>query len=130
MLNTITIMGRLTKDPELRKTTNGTSVATLSVAVDRDFDREKTDFFNVVAWRNTAEFVAKNFSKGRAICVHGRLKTRKWTDKNGNSRTEYEIVADSVYFADSKPSGKNEAMRTTAPQEFYEMQEEDEELPF
>ncbi len=107
MLNHIVLMGRLTKDPELRRTASGIAVASFSIAVDRDFgktesgDRE-TDFIDIVAWRQTAEFVSKYFSKGRMAVVSGRLQIRSWTDKEGNKRRNAEVVADNVYFGDSK----------------------------
>lgn len=106
MLNHIALMGRLTRDPELRHTQSGTPVASFTLAVDRDFkgqDGEKqTDFIDIVAWRNTAEFASKYFSKGRMAVVEGRLQIRPWTDKDGNKRRSAEVVADSVYFGDSK----------------------------
>lgn len=107
MLNHITLMGRLTADPELRRTNSGTPVTSFTVACDRDFGNKdggekETDFVNCVAWRNTAEFVSKYFAKGRMIVVSGRLQTRKYTDKEGNNRTATEVVADSCYFGDSK----------------------------
>lgn len=106
MLNTITIMGRLTRDPELRRTGSGIAVASFTVAVDRDFaekNKEKeTDFINCVAWRQTGEFVSKYFTKGRMIVVSGRLQIRSWTDKDGNKRRTAEVVADNCYFGDSK----------------------------
>ena len=109
MLNRIIVMGRMTRDPELRRTGSGTAVASFTVAVDRDFKSQagekETDFIDVVAWRNTAEFVSKYFSKGRMAVVEGRLQMRDWTDKNGNKRRSAEIVADNVYFGDSKRDG-------------------------
>ena len=107
MLNRIVIMGRLTRDPELRRTQNGTAVTSFSVAVDRDFkSRESgekaTDFIDVVAWRQTAEFVCQYFTKGRMAVVSGRLQIRNWTDKEGNKRRSAEVVADNVYFGESK----------------------------
>lgn len=109
MLNRIIVMGRMTRDPELRRTNSGTAVASFTVAVDRDFKSQsgekETDFIDVVAWRNTAEFVSKYFSKGRMAVVEGRLQIRDWTDKDGNKRRSAEIVADSVYFGDSKRDG-------------------------
>ncbi len=105
MLNTITIMGRLTRDPELRSTAQGTSVASFTLAVDRDYGKgedKQTDFIDCVAWRSTAEFVSRYFSKGRMAVVKGRLQIRPWEDKNGNKRKSAEVVADSVYFGDSK----------------------------
>ena len=107
MLNHIVIMGRLTRDPELRRTGTGTAVASFSVAVDRDFGgrdggEKETDFIDCVAWRQTGEFVSKYFTKGRMIVVSGRLQIRSWTDKDGNKRRTAEVVADNVYFGESK----------------------------
>ena len=107
MLNHIVIMGRLTRDPELRRTGSGLPVASFSVAVDRDFGKnengeKETDFIDCVAWRNTAEYVSKYFTKGRMIVVSGRLQIRSWTDKDGNKRRTAEVVADNCYFGDSK----------------------------
>lgn len=111
MLNHITIMGRLTRDPELRRTGSGIAVASFTVAVDRDFsgkDSEKeTDFIDCVAWRNTGEFISKYFTKGRMIVVSGRLQIRNWNDKDGNKRRSAEVIADSCYFGDSKKEGDN-----------------------
>ena len=111
MLNHIVLMGRLTRDPELRRTSSGVAVASFRLAVDRDFGSKdagaerETDFIDIVAWRNTAEFVSKYFAKGRMAVVTGRLQMRNWTDKDGNKRTTAEVVADNVYFGDSKPAG-------------------------
>ena len=107
MLNHITIMGRLTRDPELRRTSSGIAVASFTLAVDRDFgSREggerETDFIDCVAWRQTGEFVSKYFAKGRMAVVSGRLQIRNWTDKEGNKRRTAEVVAENVYFGDSK----------------------------
>ena len=107
MLNHITIMGRLTRDPELRRTPNGVAVASFCLAVDRDFapkegGEKKTDLINCVAWRQTGEFVSKYFAKGRMMVVSGRLEMRDWTDKDGNKRTTAEINVDNAYFGDSK----------------------------
>ena len=108
MLNHIVLMGRLTRDPELRRTGSGIAVASFSLAVDRDFGssanngEKETDFIDIVAWRNTAEFVSKYFTKGRMAVVSGRLQIRNWTDKEGNKRRSAEVVADNVYFGDSK----------------------------
>ena len=106
MLNHIVVMGRLTHDPELRKTASGVSVASFSVAVDRDFSQQdgkkETDFLDVVAWRNTAEFAAKYFMKGRMAVISGRLQIRNWEDKEGNKRRTAEILAENIYFGDSK----------------------------
>ena len=110
MLNHITIMGRLVRDPELRRTGSGIAVASFTVAVDRDFGgrdggERETDFIDCVAWRQTGEFVSKYFTKGRMIVVSGRLQIRQWTDKDGNKRRTAEVVADSCYFGDSKKEG-------------------------
>ena len=109
MLNNCTFMGRLTRDPELRRTQNNTAVVSFTIAVDRDFKPEngerETDFTDICAWRHTAEFVSKYFGKGSMIVVHGRLQIRDWTDKDGNKRRSAEIVADDVYFGESKRSG-------------------------
>ena len=107
MLNHIVIMGRLTRDPELRRTGSGTAVASFTIAVDRDFSpkdggERETDFIDCVAWRQTGEFVSKYFQKGRMAVVSGRLQIRSWNDKDGNKRRTAEIVADNVYFGDSK----------------------------
>ena len=140
MLNKIIIMGRLTRDPELRRTGSGTAVTSFSLACDRDFksrsgDKE-TDFIEVVAWKNTAEFVSKYFSKGRMAVVEGRLQTRDWTDREGGKRVATEIVADNVYFGDSKrdsDSGTASSYSDTLSgmtQDFSEISEEDGEIPF
>ena len=107
MLNHITIMGRLTRDPELRRTGSGIAVTSFSLAVERDFGKnengeKETDFIDCVAWRQTGEFVSKYFTKGRMAVVSGRLQIRSWTDKDGNKRRTAEVVADNVYFGDSK----------------------------
>jgi single-strand DNA-binding protein len=112
MLNHITIMGRLTRDPELRRTGSGLAVTSFSVAVERDYSgrdssERKTDFFDCVAWDKRAEFVGKYFSKGRMIIVSGRLEFRDWTDKEGNKRRSAEVIAENVYFGDSKRDGDN-----------------------
>jgi len=107
MLNKIVLMGRLTRDPELRRTESGTAVCSFSIAVDRDFKskngEKETDFIDIVAWRATAEFVSKYFTKGRMAVVEGRLQIRDWTDKEGGKRRSAEVIADNVYFGDSKP---------------------------
>ena len=110
MLNHIVLMGRLTRDPELRRTGSGIAVASFRLAVDRDFGpkdgaERETDFIDIVAWRSTAEFVSRFFTKGRMAVVSGRLQMRNWTDKEGNKRTTAEVVADNVYFGDSKRDG-------------------------
>ena len=111
MLNRIVLMGRLTRDPELRKTQSGTSVCSFALAVDRDYKREggkETDFIDIVAWRGTAEFASKYFTKGRMAVVCGRLQIRDWTDKEGSKRRSAEVIADSIYFGDSKPKDSGE----------------------
>ena len=134
-------MGRLTIDPELRRTGSGTAVTSFSLACDRDFKSQsgekETDFIEVVAWKNTAEFVSKYFSKGRMAVVEGRLQIRDWTDKSGNKRTTAEVVADNVYFADSKRSESNDnqkenfnALSGRMSDDFVPASEEDGELPF
>ena len=110
MLNHITIMGRLTRDPELRRTGSGVAVASFSVAVDRDYSgrdggEKKTDFIDCVAWRQTGEFISKYFTKGRMIVVDGRLEMRDWTDKEGNKRRSAEVIVANAYFGDSKRDG-------------------------
>ena len=112
MLNHITIMGRLVRDPELRRTGSGIAVASFTVAVDRDFGsrdggERETDFIDCVAWRQTGEFVSKYFTKGRMIVVSGRLQIRSWNDKDGNKRRTAEVVADNCYFGDSKRDGES-----------------------
>ncbi|WP_444000406.1 single-stranded DNA-binding protein [Dysosmobacter welbionis] len=151
MLNRIILMGRLTRDPELRHTQTGTPVASFSLAVDRDFKdkttgEKSTDFIDIVAWRQTAEFVSRFFTKGRMAVVEGRLQIRDWTDKDGGKRRSAEIVADNVYFGDSKRDGAGDfggapasysapmGGRNAAPMggqsDFAEIGEEDGELPF
>ncbi len=150
MLNKIFIMGRLTRDPELRRTQSGTPVTSFSLAVDRDFKSQsgerETDFIDVVAWRSTAEFVSKYFTKGRMAVVEGRLQIRPWTDKDGNNRRSAEVVADNVYFGDSRRDGDGSgssgdrggysapAGGYAAPvgggSGFAEINEEDGDLPF
>ena len=147
MLNKVFIMGRLTRDPELRRTQSGTAVTSFSLAVDRDFKSQsgekETDFIDVVAWRSTAEFVAKYFTKGRMAVVEGRLQIREWKDKDGNNRRSAEVVADNIYFGDSKRdgAGSDYAPAYGAPMggysapmggssAFAEIDEEDGDLPF
>ena len=117
MLNHITIMGRLTRDPALRRTGSGIAVASFTVAVDRDFSgkdggEKETDFIDCVAWRQTGEFVSKYFTKGRMIVVSGRLQIRNWNDKDGNKRRSAEVVADNCYFGDSKKEGSENSGST------------------
>ena len=140
MLNHIVSMGRLTRDPELRRTGTGIAVASFSVAVDRDFgNREggerETDFIDCVAWRSTGEFVSKYFTKGSMIVVSGRLQIRGWTDKEGNKRRTAEVVADNVYFGGSKSDGdaqnNNYANSPAAPaSDFAVLDDDGAQLPF
>lgn len=108
MFNKAIVMGRLTADPELRQTPNGISVTSFSIAVARQFSGKTgervTDFLDIVAWRQTAEFVCRYFKKGRPILIEGSIQTRTYQDKTGNNRRAWEIVADSAHFADSKPN--------------------------
>jgi single-strand DNA-binding protein len=119
MLNHITIMGRLTRDPELRRTGSGVAVTSFTLAVDRDFSSQggerETDFIDCVAWRQTGEFVSKYFTKGRMAVVSGRLQIRNWTDKDGNKRRTAEVIADNVYFGDSKRDGDTAGASYSAP---------------
>ena len=148
MLNHITIMGRMTRDPELLHTNSGIAVASFTLAVDRDFTdknsgEKETDFIDCTAWRNTAEFVSKYFTKGRMAVVSGKLQIRKWTDKEGNNRRSAEVVADSVYFGDSKKEetncnnyggnygGYNAPAYPAAPaQDYAQIEDDDGQLPF
>ena len=149
MLNHITIMGRLTRDPELRRTGSGIAVASFTVAVDRDFGgrdggEKETDFIDCVAWRQTGEFVSKYFTKGRMIVVSGRLQIRSWTDKDGNKRRTAEVVADNVYFGDSRRDGDNagsysapagsfggySAPASAPASDFAMLEDDDAQLPF
>ena len=133
MLNKIILMGRLTRDPELRRTGTGTAVTSFSLAVDRDFKSQsgekETDFIDIVAWRNTAEFVSKYFTKGRMDVVEGRLQIRDWTDKEGNKRRSSEVVADSIYFGDSKKDTGMPAQSYSNNGSFSEVEDVG-ELPF
>ncbi len=144
MLNKIIVMGRLTHDPELRRTGSGTPVCSFSIACDRDFKSQsgekETDFFDVVAWRTTGEFVSKYFTKGRMVVVEGRLQIREWQDKEGNKRRSAEINADNVYFGDSRPVqaegasgyGEADAFKDFPPLDDFSPIEgsSDKELPF
>lgn len=140
MLNQITIAGRLTHDPELRHTANGTAVASFSLAVERDYTgkdggERETDFIDVVAWRGTAEFVRKYFTKGQMAIVSGRLQIRPWTDDKGTKRRSTEVVAEHVYFNGSKKeNGSSAAPQASAPAgtapALEELPEDDDGLPF
>lgn len=141
MLNKIFLMGRLTRDPELRRTQGGTAVASFALAVDRDFKDKQTgekatDFIDIVAWRQTAEFVSRFFTKGRMAVVEGRLQIRDWTDRDGGKRRSAEVIADNVYFGDSKRDGGpgegysgGETPAPSAPSTFDDSGD-DGELPF
>lgn len=136
MLNRATIMGRLARDPELRRTGSGIAVTSFTVAVDRDFDNDgerETDFIDCVAWRDLGEFVARNFHKGKMIAVSGRIQQRNWKDKDGNKRRNTEIVADAVYFAgDKKDSsgGNTPGYVDNNKRDFETIEDEDAQLPF
>ena len=138
MLNRITIMGRLTRDPELKKTQAGLSVTSFTLAVDRDFKGEdgqkEVDFIDVVAWRQTAEFVCKYLTKGRMAVADGRLQLRDWTDRDGNKRRSAEVVASSVYFADSKrdqgDATQGRGGYRDEPVRGFEPIDDDDDLPF
>lgn len=143
MLNAVSIMGRMAKDPELRHTQTGTPVVSFRLAVDRDFKDKSTgkcatDWIDVVAWRQTAEFVSRYFEKGRTAIVSGRIQSRSWEDKNGNRQTTLEVVAENVYFGDSKRdsdsngsySPPKEYGEPAAEAQFTELSDDDGELPF
>ena len=140
MLNKIFIMGRLTRDPELRRTQSGTAVTSFTLAVDRDFKSQsgekETDFIDVVAWRSTGEFAAKYFAKGRMAVVEGRLQIRPWTDKEGNNRRSAEVIVDNMYFGDSKRDGDTGGARpasgpvNVSANDWQEADEDEGDLPF
>ena len=149
MLNHITLMGRLVRDPELRRTGSGIAVASFRIAVDRDYapkdgGERKADFIDCVAWRQTGEFISKYFTKGRMIVVDGRLEMRDWTDKEGNKRTSAEVIVDNAYFGDSKRDSDNSGSYTapaapayggySAPaapaSDFAMLDDDDAQLPF
>ena len=135
MLNHITLMGRLTRDPELRYTQSGTPVATFTLAVERDFapqgGERVTDFIDIVAWRQTGEFASKRFSKGDMAAVSGRLQLREWQDKEGNKRRSAEVIADSIYFGSSKSkTSENSGAERDGHSAFSEIDNGDGDLPF
>ena len=148
MLNHIVIMGRLTRDPELRRTGSGIAVASFTLAVDHDYKPENgergCDFIDCIAWRNTGEFVSKYFAKGRMAVVSGRLQIRGWTDKDGNKRRSAEVVAEDVYFGDSKKEGSQSTQSAGTPNygnfggdmvpppgsDFAQLDDDDGQLPF
>lgn len=135
-MNDVKLSGRLTRDPELKYTPAGVPVASFSLAVDRKFNREEADFIPIVTWRKTAEFVSKHFRKGqRVIVALGRIRTDAYTDKDGNKRTRFEVVADEVEFADSRKAPEDRPAGSTAAEymtsgNFEEIGEEDGDLPF
>ena len=146
MLNHITIMGRMVRDPELRRTGSGVAVASFTLAVDRDFKASGGgDFIDCVAWRQAGEFVSKYFTRGRMAVVSGRLQIRSWNDKDGNKRRTAEVVADNVYFGDSKSDGTSTGTQAAAPasygtpaysapnypaSDFQMLEDDDAQLPF
>jgi single-strand DNA-binding protein len=132
-MNQCQLMGRLVRDPELRYTQNGTAVASFTLAVDRRFNRDKADFIKIIAWRNTAEFCAKHFQKGSKIALVGSIQTRTWEDDDGNKHGSVEVIADSVYFADSKKSDGQSGSPVEdaiANGDFVPIDGEDDDLPF
>ena len=141
MLNRAIIMGRLTDNPELRHTSSNVPVTSFTLAVERNFasgDERMTDFLDVVAWRNTAEFVAKYFAKGQLVCVEGSIQVRSYTDRDGNKRRAWEIVCDHAYFAEGKRDGAPRAasaapapaVNTAGDASFSELEDESDDLPF
>lgn len=134
MLNNITVQGRLVADPEYRQTQSGVAVATFTLACSRDRDREQTDYISCVSWRQTADFVSKYFRKGQLMVAAGRLQSRKWEDRNGQKRTSWDVVAESVYFCESKrDSGEGYSsgeLQYTPPKAPDVMADDDGELPF
>ena len=133
-LNHIIIMGRLTKDVEIRYTQSQTPVASFTLACDRDYQQggseRQTDFIDCVAWRQTAEFVSKYFTRGSMAVVSGRLQIRDWTDREGNKRRSAEIVADNIYFGESKRRDGDAPLADTSTTSFQELADDDGELPF
>lgn len=133
-MNQVQLIGRMARDPELRRTEKGTSVVSFALAVDRRFQRDAVDFIDCVAWRSTAEFVDKYFRKGKRVALTGSIQVRKWKDKDGNDRKSVEVIADSVEFADGKDQGAgsyaDDQMAAGGSQQFTEIEDEDGELPF
>ena len=140
MFNLVVLTGRLTADPELKTTSNGTSVVSFSIAVDRRYrtgEERQTDFINIVAWRSSAEFISKYFKKGSLIGIEGSIQTRKYTDKNGNNRTAFEVVANNVQFVESKrdcssaPAGEPTGFSNADVNDFADLGDvRDDDLPF
>lgn len=133
-MNQVQLIGRMARDPELRRTEKGTSVVSFALAVDRRFQRDAVDFIDCVAWRSTAEFVDKYFRKGKRVALTGSIQVRKWKDKDGNDRKSVEVIADSVEFADGKDQGAGsyaaDQMAAGGSQQFTEIEDEDGEFPF
>ena len=136
MLNKVFIMGRLTRDPELRHTQSGASVSSFTLAVDRNGKEKTTDFIDCVAWKSTADFVSSYFAKGRMAVVEGRLQIREWTDKSGDKRRTAEVIADNVYFGDNKKDADpldtfaRNHPETVVAKQFAEISDDDGDLPF
>lgn len=138
MLNRAILMGRITRDIELRQTTGGVSVVNFSIAVDRNYqpdkDNKQTDFITITAWRGTAEFISKYFSKGQLIAVEGSIQTRNYQDKEGNNRTAFEVVADQAYFAEGRrsiqPEVQNNIAKESFPADISDFAELDDDCPF
>lgn len=132
MLNVVVLTGRLTKDPELKHTANNLAVTSFPIAVDRQYrsgEEKKTDFINIVAWRSSAEFITKYFKKGQQIAIEGSIQTRTYEDKNGNKRTAFEVIANSVHFVESKGQSENKESEKPIGNEFEEFTD-DGDLPF
>lgn len=138
MLNRAVLMGRITRNIELRQTPSGVAVVNFSIAVDRNYqpdkDNKQTDFINITAWRGTAEFISKYFSKGQLVAVEGSIQTRNYQDKDGNNRTAFEVVADQVYFAEGRrsiqPEVQNNLANGSFPADISDFEELDEDCPF
>ena len=133
MLNVVVLMGRLTADPELKRTASDIAVTSFSIAVDRGANKQGervADFINIVAWRHTAEFICKYFRKGSMIAIEGSLQTRNYEDKNGNKRTAYEIVADTVHLCGNKTSSSEPTFYAAENQDYEQINDGDDDLPF
>lgn len=132
MLNNITIMGRMTREPEIRRTQSGTAVASFTIACERDFSNngeKETDFIDCVAWKNTADFIGKYFTKGNMIALNGRLTTRNWQDKDGRNRKSVEVLVNNAYFGESK-STQASPSNPSKQNDFAILEEDDSQLPF
>lgn len=131
MLNKVTLQGRMVSDPELRQTASGVSVTAFRIAVNRDYNREETDWIDIVAWRQTAEFVCKYFQKGNMILLTGAIQTRNYEDKNGNKRTAVEVIADQVYFCESKNTQPKGTFSVGNTEDYEELKpDEDDKMPW